>query len=132
MKQANFLSWFEKFVPASHLLSTGPVVLFVDDHNSEGSLDLISSARSHGIDLFYFPSHTTAVLPPLDLWPSQNTVEEDLEKALQTHDWNVDFTVFQSLIGQVCRTYFFTSSNSTTSLFSYSKKWLHKLQETSV
>ena len=60
MEQANFLPWFEKlFVPAvSHLLSTGPVVLFVDGHNSHISLDLISSARSHGIHLFCFPSHT--------------------------------------------------------------------------
>lgn len=69
MEQANFFSWFEKiFVPAvSHLLSTGPVVLFVDSHNSHVSLDLINSARSHGIHLFCFPSHTTGVLQPLDV-----------------------------------------------------------------
>ena len=69
MEQVNFLSWFEKiFVPAvSHLLSIGPVVLFVDGHKSHVSFDLISSARSHGIHLFCFPSHTTAVLQPLDV-----------------------------------------------------------------
>ena len=51
MEQANFLSWFEKMlVPAvHHLLSKGPVVLFVDVHYSHVSIDLIKSARSHGI-----------------------------------------------------------------------------------
>ena len=94
-----------------------------DGHNSHGSLDLISSLRSHGIHLLRFPSHTKAVLPPLDI-----SLKEDLEEVLQTHDWNVDCTVFQSLIGQCCRTYFSTSFNSTTSLFSYNQKWLNKLQ----
>ena len=46
MEDSNFLSWFnELFIPAvSHLLETGPVVLFVDGHLSHITLELIKSA----------------------------------------------------------------------------------------
>ena len=48
MEGRNFVQWFEKqFVPAvASLLTTGPVVLFVDGHHSHLTLELIQVARS--------------------------------------------------------------------------------------
>ena len=54
MEAANFLPWFSKsFIPAvSHLLETGPVVLFVDGHHSHITLELIEYAGGRGVHLF--------------------------------------------------------------------------------
>ena len=61
MDSMYFLSWFEKlFLPAvSHLLSTGPVILFLDGHYSHISLELIRSARRHHVHLLCLPPNTT-------------------------------------------------------------------------
>lgn len=69
MEGHNFLQWFEKlFAPAvASLLTTGPVVLFVDGHHSHLTLELIELAKSKGIHLFCLPPHTTHILQPLDV-----------------------------------------------------------------
>lgn len=69
MEGKNFCRWFEKlFVPAvSHLVSSGPVVLFIDGHHSHLTLELIQSAKSKGVHLFVLPPHTTHLLQPLDV-----------------------------------------------------------------
>ena len=46
MEGGNFCKWFEMlYIPAvQSLLSTGPVVLFVDGHHSHLTMDVIQSA----------------------------------------------------------------------------------------
>ena len=48
MDAVYFLSWFQKqsLSAVSHLLSSGPVVLFFDGHHSHISLELIRVAKS--------------------------------------------------------------------------------------
>ena len=107
MEQANFLSWFEKMlVPAvHHLLSKGPVFLFVDGHYSHVSIDLIKSATSHGIHLLCFPSHATAVLQPLDVGvygPVKQAWRKILkEYKLESRASKIDRTVFPILIAKL-------------------------------
>ena len=69
MDASNFDQWFGKlFIPSvRHLLSTGPVVLFVDGHHSHLTLQLIQHARRDGIQLFCMPPHVTHVMQPLDV-----------------------------------------------------------------
>lgn len=69
MEADNFLSWFEKlFLPAvAHLLSTGPVVLFVDSHFSHLFLPLIRTAKEKGVHLYCLPPHTKHILQPMDV-----------------------------------------------------------------
>ena len=69
MEADNFLQWFLKlFVPSvTHLLSKGPVVLFVDGHQSHISLQLVKTAKENGIHLYCLPPHTTHILQPLDV-----------------------------------------------------------------
>ena len=61
--------WFDRmFIPSVKLiLSTGPVVLFVDGHHSHISVDLIMKARKTGIHIFCLPPHTTHILQPQDV-----------------------------------------------------------------
>ena len=69
MEWNNFYEWFKKLylLAVAPLLSTGPVVLFVDGHHSHLSLDIIHHAKSHGIHMFCFPPHLTHILQPLDV-----------------------------------------------------------------
>ena len=69
MEGNNFHSWFEKlFLPSvAHLLTTGPVVLFVDGHHSHLSLQLIKLAKSKGVHLFCLPPHVTHIMQPMDV-----------------------------------------------------------------
>ena len=69
MERANFLEWFKKqfLVAVSHLLETGPVILFMDGHASHINLALIRLAREQGFFLLCLPSHTTLVLQSLDV-----------------------------------------------------------------
>ena len=64
-----FISWLEKlFLPAvSQLLSTGPVILFLNRHYSHISLELIRSARRHHVHLLCLPPNTMHILQQLDV-----------------------------------------------------------------
>lgn len=64
MEAANFIEWFRKvFLPAvENMRHTGPVVLFLDGHNSHTSLHLVEEAREQSIVLYAFPPHTTHLL----------------------------------------------------------------------
>jgi hypothetical protein len=69
MEGDNILDWFgSAFVPAVvHLLTSGPVVLFVDGHHSHLSLSLVKMAYGKGVHIFCLPPHTTHILQPLDV-----------------------------------------------------------------
>ena len=41
---------------------TGPVILFLDGHNSHTAIELIGKAKANGITIFCLPSHTTHLL----------------------------------------------------------------------
>lgn len=86
MQGSNFLSWFKKlFIPAvSHLLKTGPVVLFVDGHHSHITVDLIAYAREKGVHLYCLPPNCTHVLQPLDVG-TFGPVKSEWRKILQEY-----------------------------------------------
>ena len=69
MESDKFSAWLMKlFIPAhDHLLCTGPVVSFVDGHQSHLSLQLIYIAKEKGVHLYCLPLHTTHVHQPLDV-----------------------------------------------------------------
>lgn len=69
MEKANFMEWFDHtFAPAvSHLLATGPVVLFFDGHGSHIDFNLVNKALKHNVILMCLPPHASHVLQPLDV-----------------------------------------------------------------
>ena len=73
-------------------------------------ISLAVQDHAHRIHLFCFPSHTTAVLQPLDVGvygPLKKQWKKILKKyKLQTRARNDNRTVFPSLIGQVWSTSF--------------------------
>ena len=58
-----YLSWMRKSV-LRHCGSQRPVILFVDGHASDITLDVINLARENDILLFCLPPHTTHALQP--------------------------------------------------------------------
>ena len=107
MEGSNFLSWFNKlFVPAvSHLLKTGPVVLFVDGHHSHITLDLIQSARDKGVHLYCLPPNCTHILQPLDVGtfgPMKSEWKKILQEyRLQTKAAKVEKRCFAELLAKL-------------------------------
>lgn len=51
------------YLPAvEDLMKTGPVILFLDGHNSHTVLDLIGRAQARKITIYNLPPHTTHLL----------------------------------------------------------------------
>ena len=69
METPHFQEWFEKlFLPAvEYLTKKGPVVVFLDGHNSHTALQLIGRAKAKKTTIYCLPLHTTHLLQPLDL-----------------------------------------------------------------
>ena len=69
MEKANFHQWFEhSFIPSvSHLLTAGPVVLFLDGHGSHIDFELVNTALKYCVILMCLPPHVSHVLQPLDV-----------------------------------------------------------------
>ena len=69
MEADNFHDWFKcLFVPSvSHLLASGPVILFVDGHGSHISYNLVTTACKEGVILMCLPPHSSHLLQPLDV-----------------------------------------------------------------
>ena len=61
-----FLQWMNK-VFLNHCGMQRPVLLFLDEHTSHVSLDVIDVARENNVILFCLPPHTTHALQPLDV-----------------------------------------------------------------
>lgn len=107
MESANFHEWFYKlFFPAvEEMLRTGPVVLFLDGHQSHSSLPLVEEARAKGIILFVFPPHTTHLLQPLDVGvfgPLKQVWSEVLKAfKLESKGAKVDKAAFPSLVSRM-------------------------------
>lgn len=107
MEEANFAEWFRKlFLPAvADMKLTGPVILFVDGHQSHCTLQVVEEARDHGICLYTFPPHTTHLLQPLDVaayGPLKKVWARQLkEYKLQTMAGKVDKSVFPSILAKM-------------------------------
>ena len=107
MESANFLEWFRTlFLPAvDDIRHTGPVILFLDGHQSHASLPLVETARVQGIILYSFPPHTTHLLQPLDVGvygPLKQVWSQVLKGfKLETMGAKVDKEVFPTLVAQM-------------------------------
>ena len=68
-EEANFREWFKRlFVPSvSHLLTSGPVILFVEGHGSHISYDLVTTSLKDNIVIMCLPPHSSHVLQPLNV-----------------------------------------------------------------
>ena len=87
MDPAEFLSWFLKLFMLSHLIKTGPVLLFFDGHYSHISLELIRAARQNNVHFLCLPpnnAHFTAIGCG-SIFTSQDQLEINLE-AIQAAD----------------------------------------------
>ena len=105
--EENFHSWFSSmFIPkVIPLLSTGPVVLFLDGHHSHLSIELLLLAREKKVHIICLPPNTTHVLQPLDVGvyaPVKQAWRAVLrEYKLNTRASNVDKEVFPKLLSQL-------------------------------
>ena len=60
-----FNNWFQKlFIP--NLPPQRPVLLILDEHSSHITVDLLETAVSNQIEMFFLPLHTTHWTQPLD------------------------------------------------------------------
>ena len=62
-----FLQWFGHFVEHAGPSKERRVLLFMDNHSSHISSDIIAQARLHGVDIVTIPPHSSHVVQPLDL-----------------------------------------------------------------
>ena len=104
---ANFVEWFcNVFLPAvEDIRHTGPVVLFLDGHQSHTTLGLVEEAQDKGIVLYTFPPHTTHLLQPLDVGvfgPLKHVWSQILKEfKLETLAAKVDKRAFSSLVAKM-------------------------------
>ena len=104
MEADNFHDWFKcLFVPSvSHLLASGPVILFVDGHGSHISHSLVTTARKEGVIIMCLPPHSSHLLQPLDVacyGPLKTVWKETLKHyKLQTAATQVTKTEFPALL----------------------------------
>ena len=107
MEGANFVEWFRNvFLPAvEDIRHTGPVVLFLDGHQSHTTLGLVEEARDKGIVRYTFPPHTTHLLQPLDVGvfgPLKHVWSQILKEfKLETLAAKVDKRAFPSLVAKM-------------------------------
>ena len=107
MESANFHDWFCKllFPAVEEMLRTGPVVLFLDGHQSHSSLPLVEEACAKGIILFVYPPHTMHLLQPLDVGvfgPLKQVWSEVLKAfKLESKGAKVDKAAFPSLVSRM-------------------------------
>ena len=84
---------------------SGPVVLYLDGHQSHTTLGLVEEARDKGIVLYTFPPHTTHLLQPLDVGvfgPLKLVWSQILKEfKLETMAAKVDKRIFPSLVAKM-------------------------------
>jgi len=61
-----FLKWLEQFAHHAILSVNERVILLLDGHASQKTLEAVNFARSHGIIMISFPPHSTHRMQPLD------------------------------------------------------------------
>ena len=107
METPHFQEWFEElFLPAvEDLTKTGPVILFLDGHNSHTALELISRAKAKKITIYCLPPHTTHLLQPLDLavfGPLKSVWRKSVrEHKLATNATQISKHVFPSVLSRL-------------------------------
>lgn len=107
MEGANFVEWFHGvFLPSvEDIRHTGPVVLFLDSHQSHTTLCLVEEVRDRGIVFYTFPPHTTHLLQPLDvgvfgtLKPVWSKILKEFK--LETMAAKINQCVFPSLVAKM-------------------------------
>ena len=60
MTENVFVKWLRKFVAQVKPTATRPVILFLDNHKSHITYNVIMTARSHHVELCGFPPNTTS------------------------------------------------------------------------
>ena len=103
MEGDNFLEWFgSTFIPVvEHLLTSGPVILFVDGHHSHLYLSLVKMAHEKGVHLFCLPPHTTHILQPLDVGV-YGPLKQSWKRILKVYNMTT-LAANVSRVFQVCR-----------------------------
>lgn len=67
MTGENFVKVFHHFIQHARCSQERPAVLFLDNHDSHVSIEIILAARSAGVHLITFPPHSSHRLQPLDV-----------------------------------------------------------------
>ena len=67
MTAENFLLAMEHFIKHSKCSKEDPVVLYLDNHESHISIDVINKVKDNGVTMVTFPPHTSHRLQPLDI-----------------------------------------------------------------
>ncbi|XP_023311994.1 uncharacterized protein LOC111692299 [Anoplophora glabripennis] len=67
MTTENFIKVFNHFVEHARCSKEKPAVLFLDNHDSHVSIEVINAARNSGVHLITFPPHSSHRLQPLDV-----------------------------------------------------------------
>lgn len=104
METAQFHEWFKKvFLPAvTDRLRTGPVILFVDGHNSHLAIELLGLARANNVTIYCLPPNTTHLLQPLDVGvfgPLKRVWRRQVkDHKMHTHASRITKSVFPTLL----------------------------------
>ena len=62
-----FMDWLRHFQKHTHSSKDNPQLLLLDGHHSHKTMEAITFAKEHGIEMITFPPHCTHKLQPLDL-----------------------------------------------------------------
>uniref|UniRef100_UPI00358F7E5B uncharacterized protein isoform X2 n=1 Tax=Myxine glutinosa TaxID=7769 RepID=UPI00358F7E5B len=66
MTGTNFLKFMKHFVHHAHCTPEHPVLLLLDNHDSNASVQVLDFARNNGVLMLSFPPHCSRKLQPLD------------------------------------------------------------------
>lgn len=88
MTEENFINVFHHFVQHARCSKERPAVLFLDNHDSHVSVEVITAARNAGVHLVTFPPHTSHRLQPLDVavyGPFKTRYNQACDEFMTTH-----------------------------------------------
>ena len=69
-----FFNWFKEHF-LKHASPCHPLLLLLDGHSSHYTLDLIKTAKDHGVIIFCLPPHTTADSQPVDAGSNTGSIQ---------------------------------------------------------
>ena len=93
MDQELFSSWFFSHF-LKHAVSERPLMLILDGHCSQFTLELVKTAEAENVILFCLPPHTTADSQPLDTSCLKNTGMKFVDSIYLTilDRWSLNFS----------------------------------------